>query len=265
MKPYIFVLLLVCCTCKPKPQQDFVIVTTGDEEWVHYEGQWLLPKGVVYLELALKSGAQGIDATYKLHESVVTDSSASGTTTTATYTTFIGRTDSEMGIALRDLSEFSYGSFFRYRKNEDLPEEMFFITRGQNELLPCDQDFKPLTNDKRYTLHRRSDLLTVEGYVTFEDDSVEFFERNTRKRYSMANLAEFDKIKEGYKRWAKEKHEGVYVKALAYTVVDSTGRDKSALVIKRLLMMGAETEAGFENVSQMGVEANHDVVVKKKD
>jgi hypothetical protein len=263
MRSYLVILLLLSGACKPKPQQDFVIVTTGDDEWVHYEGEWIIPSGTVYLELALKTGAQGLDAQYKLYESVVTDSMASGTSSDGVYTTFMGRRDSTMGIVLRNLSDFTYSTFFRYRESADLPEEMFFITRGQYELLPCDPDFKPLTTDKRYTLHRRSELQTVEGYVTFDADSVDFFECNTRVRYSMADLAEFHRIKKGYKILAKEKHAGVYVKALAYTVVDSTGRNNRALVIKRLLMMGDETDE--ELVSQIGVEADHEVMVKKKD
>lgn len=264
MKYTAFIFLLICCSCKTKPHQDFVIVTTGDEEWVHYEGQWLAPNGEVRLELALKAGAQNVNARYKLHESFISDSSASGTSSGSTYSTYFdGGSEKSMGIVLHNLSPFSYSSFFRYRKSDDLPEEMFFIARGQNELLPCDPEFKPLTTDKRYTLHRRSELFTVEGYVTFDDDSVDFYERNTAKRYNVADLAEFSKVEAGYKKWAATKHEGVYVKALAYTIVDSTARNNSALVFKRLLMLGSETEEGVEEVSLLEIVSQNNVYVKK--
>lgn len=264
MKYTTFIFLLIAYSCKTKPQQDFVIVTTGDEEWTHYEGQWLAPNGEVRLQLALNAGAQNVNAIYEIHESFISDSSASSTSSGSTYSTYFnGRSDKSMGIVLHNLSPFNYGSFFRYRKSPELPEEMFFITRGQNELLPCDPDFKPLTTDKRYTLHRRSELFTVEGYVTFDDDSVDFYERNTFKRYNVADLAEFGKVEAGYKKWATTKHEGVYVKALAYTVVDSTARRKSALVFKRLLMLGPETEEGVEAVSQLEIVNRNNVSVKK--
>jgi hypothetical protein len=266
MRYVLFIILSCCFSCKPEAKQDFLIVTTGDDEWVHYEGQWLSGKGVVQLELALKTGAQNVNAAYKLHESFLSDSLASGTSSIATYSTYMGgRNDKSMGPVLHELSPFSHGSFFRYRKSTDLPEEMFFITRGQNELLPCNPDFKPLTTDKRYTLHRRSELFTVEGYVTFDTDSVDFFERNTFKRYTVADQAEFSKVETGYKKLAKVKHEGVYVKALAYTIVDSTARRNSALVFKRLLMFGAETEAGYDNALQIGLEDNNDIVVEKRN
>lgn len=258
------IFILICCSCETKPRQDFVIVTTGDEEWTHYEGQWLAATGVVHLELALKTGAQNINATYKLDESFTSDSIGSSSYSISTYSTYFnGGLDKSMGIVLHNLSPLTYGSFFRYRKSSDLPEEMFFVTRGQNELLPCDPEFRPLTTDKRYTLHRRSELFTVEGYVTFDGDSVDFFERNTFKRYHVANLAEFYKAKAGYKKWAKTNHEGVYVKALAYTVVDSTARRNSALVFKRLLMFGTETEEGLEAASQLGIVNRNSVYVKK--
>lgn len=264
MKYAAFIFLLICCSCKTKPHQDFVIVTTGDEEWTHYEGQWTMDAGVVIMRLALKTGAHGLEAQYKLSESVLKENWASGTSSYSTYSTYFGGgSNSSMGIVLHNLSKFSDNPFFRYRKSLDLPEEMFFITRGQNELLPCDPDFKPLTTDKRYTLHRRSELFTVEGYVTFDDDSVDFYERNTSKRYNVADLAEFSKVEAGYKKWATTKHEGVYVKALAYTVVDSTARRNSALVFKKVLMLGAETAEGLEAVSQLEVVNRHNVSVKK--
>jgi|JI10StandDraft_1071094.scaffolds.fasta_scaffold00747_37 hypothetical protein len=264
MKYTAFIFLLICGACKTKPHQDFVIVTTGDEEWTHYEGQWTMDAGVVIMRLALKTGAQGLEAQYKLSESVLKENWARGSSSHSNYSTYFGGgSNNSMGIVLHNLSKFSANPFFRYSKSADLPEEMFFITRGQNELLPCDPNFKPLTTDKRYTLHRRSELFTVEGYITFDGDSVDFYERNTAKRYHVANLAEFSKVEAGYKKWATTKHEGVYVKALAYTVVDSTARRNSALVFKRLLMLGAETEAGLEAVSQLDIVNRNSLSVKK--
>lgn len=260
MRYLILLLFFTACSNHESKTQKFVIVTDTNDEWVNYEGNWMTEGGMVHLELALKAGAHGLDAEYRLRESFSSDSVASGTTSNATYSTFGGRPDNTMGIVLRGLAPFTHRSFFRYRESIDLPEEMFFLTRGQNELLPCDPDFKPLTSDRRYTLHRRSDLLTVEGYVTFDGDSVEFFERNAFKYYDLINLGEFNKIESGYKKWTSKPYEGMYVKALAYTVFDSTARRNQGLVMKRVLILGSES-AGEE--SQIGLEDRVDVIVKK--
>jgi hypothetical protein len=112
-------------------------------------------------------------------------------------------------------------------------EEMFFITRGHDELIPCDNEYKPLTTDWRYTLHRRSNLFTVEGYVTFDSDSAEFYERNVMERWRLADLEEFQELKEKYRQTAKEKYEGIYLKALAYSVADTIpDSERRLLVIK---------------------------------
>ena len=120
---------------------------------------------------------------------------------------------------------------------------MFFVTRGNDELLPCDNNFIPLTLDRRYTLHRRSNLFTVEGYFTLEHDSFEFFERNTREYWKVTDLGEFNELTVAYNKLAKEKYEGIYLKALAYSVLDSTSmRDKDVLVIKRILSLGNDPD-----------------------
>ena len=131
-----------------------------------------------------------------------------------------------------------------------MPDEMFFLTRGNDELLPCDDNFKPITTDRRYTLHKRSRLFTVEGYITFGQDSAEyfkqdsatFFERNTSEYWRVTDLGEFNELRLLYKKLAKEKFEGVYLKALAYSVMDTTLREKNVLVIKRISDVGNDPD-----------------------
>lgn len=242
----------------------FLILSNERDDWVHYEGQWLTEEGVVQLELSLKEGVAGVESEYRLHERFSNPKIAGGTSTRATYSSFSnGNPGKGVRIVLHDLSAYSLKSYFRYQKGEGFPEEMFFISYGQDVLIPCDDKFVPLTTDVRYALHRRSEPVTVEGYITFEDDSVDFFERNTFKHYKLANLGEFQIVQAGYKKWAKEKHEGVYVKAVAYTVTDSTHYDLKAIVMKRILLFGSETENGLDVVPEYGPEIVHDVVIKK--
>jgi hypothetical protein len=115
-----------------------------------------------------------------------------------------------------------------------LPEEMMNY---------CDNNFTPLTTDRRYTLHKRSRLFTVEGYFTLEPDTVKFFERNTREDWSVTDLGEYHELIASYKDLAKGKYEGIYLKALAYSVLDTTSiTGKNALVIKQIKSIGKDPD-----------------------
>jgi hypothetical protein len=54
----------------------------------------------------------------------------------------------------------------------------------------------------------------------------------------MADLGEFDSLKTLYQKLTKVKHEGLYLKALAYTISDTTTKAEKALVIKRIKTVG---------------------------
>jgi hypothetical protein len=75
----------------------------------------------------------------------------------------------------------------------------------------------------------------VEGYVTCTDSVTEFFERNTRKNWKVASLGDIDSLKIKYIELATEESEGIYLKALAYSISDTTSESDKSLVIKRVL------------------------------
>lgn len=219
----------------------FPILNISDDEWATYEGRWLTKGGIIHFELSLKTGPVGMDSYYELQESFISDSVAHGTTSQGRYSTFYGSNNKEVGICLHDLGDYDYSVVLRYKKSPGMPEEMFFLTRGGSELLPSDDSFKPLTTDRRYTLHKRSRQFTVERYLTVENDSVSFFERNTLEHWRVTDLGEYDQLKELYNRLAREKYEGIYVKALAYAVSDTIAGEQ-ALVIKRLASVGNDPD-----------------------
>lgn len=110
------------------------------------------------------------------------------------------------------------------------------MSRGRGELLPCDKDFKVYSAERRFALHKRSDTFTVEGYITFALDSAECFKRNTGERWKVSDLGEYDSLQVAYEQMAREQFEGIYLKALAYSVLDSASISTSkSLVIKRIL------------------------------
>lgn len=246
-KLFLFIFLVSACTVNEKEKQKpFPALTiSNDDEWATYEGKWLTNGGVIRLELSLKSGAFGYDSYYKLSESFEADSSASGTTSQGLYSSYEGLPNKEFRICLHDISTYAKGGYLRFKRWDkiDNKDEMFFMTRGTGELLPCDNNFNPLTTDRRYTLHRRLNLFTVEGYFTMEQDSIKFFERNTREYWKITDLGEFNELIVAYKKLAKEKYEGIYLKALAYTVRDTTSMTgKDALVIKRIEDLGNDPD-----------------------
>jgi hypothetical protein len=71
--------------------------------------------------------------------------------------------------------------------------------------------------------------------ITFEDSVTEFFERNTMKNWKVSPQGEIDSVRIKYIELATDQHEGIYLKALAYSVADTTTESKKALVIKRSL------------------------------
>ena len=74
-------------------------------------------------------------------------------------------------------------------------------------------------------------------YVT---SSLEFFERNTFEDWRVAHLGVYEDVRKNYTGLAKEPWEGIYVRALAYSVSDtaSTPERRGNLVVKRLIAMG---------------------------
>lgn len=241
-KLFLFIFFVSACTTHDKEKQKPFpnLIISEDDEWTTYEGKWLTKGGVIRFELSLKSGAFGYDSYYKLSESFEADSSTSGTPSSGLYSSF-GFPNNEFRICLHDVATYDKGGYLRYKEldNIDSEDEMFFMTRGNDELLPCDNNFKPLTLDRRYTLHRRSNLFTVEGYFTIEQDSVEFFERNTREYWKVTDLGEFNELTVAYNKLVKEKFEGIYLRALAYSVRDSTSMTgKDVLVIKQIKGLG---------------------------
>lgn len=111
---------------------------------------------------------------------------------------------------------------------------------GNDQLVLTDSDFDPLVTDARYTLYKRSELFTAEGYVTIETDSLTtFFERNTSGNWHVAHLGVYDQVKDKYQQLATTSLEGIYLRALIYSVNDTnaSGEPTKKLVVKRIVEM----------------------------
>jgi hypothetical protein len=114
--------------------------------------------------------------------------------------------------------------------------EMYFRSDGNDRLIALDKNLRPLSEDENFTLHRRSKPFTVEGYLTFDNDTADFFEMNVNENWAVAKLGAYKTAKRKYLELAKEKYEGLYVKGLAYSVhhVNAKGQDIDALVLRQI-------------------------------
>jgi hypothetical protein len=232
------VTLVSSCSFDKKSQVPLPVLSYSEDEWATFEGRWIAKEGILNIELSLKNGSFGTDSEYELTETFESNRDGYGTKSHGAFSVYKGFQEAELGIRLHDLNIYNK-NYLRFKRPGASQEEMFFLTRGNEELIPCDDNFKPVTLDRRFTLHKRSKLFTVEGYVTVENDSAEFFERNTSENWRLANLGDYDEVKASYKQLAKEKYQGIYLKGVAYSVRDTTNkRTQNALVIKQIKIIG---------------------------
>lgn len=243
---YICVAVLLFASCTPKkgdpPNPDLLSHLSPDIGWTTYEGTWRTETGVHRIELSLQNNFSSFeDASYQLSERNASKESASGTFSRGKFTSY-NLPDNQSGIRLLDLKPSPYASPFRVQEFKLLEssEEMYFVTRGTNELLPADKNFVPLTIDPKSTLHKVLNYFTIEGYITFNEDSVDYFEKNTMQYWKVTDLGEIEKARSLYKQLTKEKYEGLYLRGLAYSVADSLTKTQQALVIKTIRAAGSD-------------------------
>src|SRR5258706_2699929 len=256
MKKLISVLfvLAACSSPKEKKQVPFPLLSVDEDEWAVYEGKIILDKGVeVELELLLMQAAVGVDSYFELHKFTMRKGVGHGTQSKGKYSVSYGLPHNEQGITIIDppikfkgkltadkslKAEGSEELARKFLEGQDLLEEpeLYFKTDGNEKLIQTDRGFD--AKGSKFVLYRRSSLFTVEGYVTCEDSVTEFFERNTRKNWKVSSLGEIDSIKIKYIELATETGEGIYLKALAYSISDTTSSESNrSLVIKRMLRM----------------------------
>ena len=84
-----------------------------------------------------------------------------------------------------------------------------------------------------YGSKRRSELFTWGLFQSVQRHTA-FFVKNTRKKWAVAQFGHYREAVKKYHELAKEKHEGIYLKALAYSTPYGRegGREIDALVLK---------------------------------
>lgn len=248
MRYYALMLLsLVGCSAPKEHDQVFPFVTPNENEWVVYEGTILSDRGVIVnAELSLKQETIGMESSFELKKSATVDNENYNWSSKGKYSVSYGLSDNAQGLTVRDPiykvdarllgKDTSQERFLKrtIRSQEVLgAPELYFKTEGSERLIQTDKQFQE--KDPRMVLYKRSDLFTVEGYISFQDSIPEFFERNTMKNWKVSVQGDIVAAKIKFVEVATELNEGIYLKALAYSIADTSSTDRKALVIKRVL------------------------------
>lgn len=248
MKALLILLAGAVISCsRPQPiSEPYPNYLIKDEDWIVYEGT--LPSSYgpdVHVELSFFPDAPGFDSPYQMMEYPNAGSPTE-------YQGWIGSRGRYIVLSSPEgqiihISDRSFIKAISMRGELPMPEigkeNLYLKSEGEHELIFLDEKLKKSSGN--YVLTRRaSPLFTVEGYFSVYNDTTDFFERNTGKEWSVAKLAEYDEAVKNYDYLSKEKFEGVYLKALAYTVrhLNQEGKEIDALVFKKILHMDSTAQ-----------------------
>jgi hypothetical protein len=212
MKKILFVLsilgLFSCSKSSRKISEPFPNFPATDVDWVTYEGILPSENGKdILVELHLAPAAPGMDSYYRIEETLDSSSSlrtpfSMSSASRGTYSVLFGSPGHNI-IQIKDRT--LIGSIMRGREFSPanrVVRDLFLKTYGDHELVLVDENFQE--SDPRYTLFRRSDLFTVEGYFTVYNDTTDYFERNTLKKWGVARLGCFEEAMTKYHLLATE-------------------------------------------------------------
>jgi hypothetical protein len=255
------VLLSICLSCASKEENQepaAAYEAPENETWFVYEGVVRSDAGNdIKMELSLLQNSVGLESEYRTEEEFINSrDDRLFTTRKGTYSILYGA-GGEMVITLHESSGQSLGwqPGKGYSIDPKLPSEKIRASarvgqlvlktgRNSNELMLLDEDSNPVAADDRYTLKRRSILFTVEGFVTIEPTVTDFFELNTRENWIVAQSGSYGEVQQKYVELATEKHEGIYLKAVAFYIddADESGAGVRNLVIKEIISMKSHQE-----------------------
>jgi hypothetical protein len=240
MKKFLLLFVLFACSNKEKietPPSPTVVDEKAKK--IVYEGVIKTSYGEGPVTLALQEVETGLTSRFELDGEVAKDMLFGRAV--GEYSTLSGAEGNEVILQLH--GSFMYMGRAQKAKKGTVafkPEiqkvDLFFVTEGGNKLVLVDEDFDRIADDNRFTLYKRSRLFTAEGYITFEDNRTDFYEQNTNERWDVATLGAYRDAQKIYDSLVSQKFEGMYLKALAYSV-ESDSSDKELIVIKKILEM----------------------------
>jgi hypothetical protein len=252
MRSFLLLIVLFACSSKEKIEPPLSPVVEDEKpKWIKYEGVIKTEFGEGTVVLSLMQNEVGLESTFVLTGQIFEEDSFSSVR--GRYTILQGAPGQEIIIQAHG-SMMVYSASDRKKIQENLknakngnvkpyafkPEhkevDLFFTSDGVNKLVLVDDDFEPVADDSRYTLYKRDRLFTAEGYITFDKGRIDFIDENTSEEYHVAPLGVYGDAQKSYDSIATEYFEGVYLKAVAYSVM-SDSSDEDLLVIKSIIEM----------------------------
>jgi hypothetical protein len=232
-------LALLSCRHNQRSEDPFPEYQVAEEELIPYEG--ILPSAdglPAEAELQLRPGPPGMDGDYFFYQRMIFPKAAMSNQSRGKYTVLVASAGERI-IRIRNcrLVHRPIGDRM-LRPEEEVTCDLYFRTTDGNELILVDKNY--VETEPRHILIRRSELFTAEGYVTvYEDSTAEFFERNTRKKWPLARYGHYAEVVKKYHSTATQEFEGIYLKALSYTVScrQDNGERFDAVVFKTILDM----------------------------
>jgi hypothetical protein len=260
MKKIIYFILIGIFSCEHERTRDRVSPadTPEDNAWQVYEGRVPLnEKTNLYLEVSMLPSEHRGEGSFVLHEFLEEEGARTPQSSfKGNYSTLYGETPEaqviqfhhsaqEEGVKRTYLSPGFQGEFAN-SQIKMIREEVFRKTdltvkiQGKNHLLVLDENLKVISTDPAFTLTKRtSKLFTVEGYFRHNGDTADFLEMNTKERWAVTKLGNYDQAISQYHRLASDKFEVTYLKGIGYSVrhINKDGREVEALVLKQILQM----------------------------
>jgi hypothetical protein len=242
----ILFLAFLCCSCGTKlesPEVDQPV--EAEPEWIVYEGEVPLDESrSLALEVSLKQGLNVSEGTYTLTETEETENAVSELPHSRGIYTAEFRPDTEDWIIHLHNSALPTGVKRIYRSDHNtIKEEIFrkndLMLKKQDDdlLLVLNSEKEPITTEADNNLVKRtSRLFTVEGYFVYKGKTAEFYEMNTREKWSVSKRGAFYEAANQYHELAKEKFESLYLKAVAFSIHNPSAKiEDHILVFKRII------------------------------
>lgn len=268
MRKILLLLVLFACSNKEKIEPPTSPVVEDDKaKWIKYEGVIKTEFGEGLVVLSLMQNEVGLESSFNLTGRLFQEDSFSSVR--GRYTILQGAPGQEIIIQAHG-SMMVFSESDRKKMKENLknakngvakpftfkPEhkeiDLFFKSDGINKLVLINEDFEPVAEDARYTLYKRDRLFTAEGYITFDKGRTDFIDENTSEEWKVAALGMHGEAQKSYDSIATEYFEGVYLKAVAYSVM-SDSSDEDLLVIKSIIeMKKSEAYTNKDRAAKLG-------------
>jgi hypothetical protein len=258
MKKFAAIILVGLVACRNNEPVGLTDVTSfpinaNEPDWVAYEGVLPTAGGEMHVELSLRKKPLNGHRDYHMFAAeknrystfALTKKSSPGSTPGEPGMTYMtmgryileGDTD-DVTLKLDNVEKKKNGPF------DPSPElrmdNLVFRTTEEGNWLTLVSHDNYKDEGKVYRIPKRQRLFTAEGFYGFDGDQSEFFEKNTGEKWTIAKEGMHEYLKTKYGQHVRDKFEQIYVRGLAFAIIDKDeeGKDKESIVFKSVIRIG---------------------------